>query len=111
MSTTRLHIQTFDFKAGNPVVVDIVTFKVSQSVIEGKDSDVSTVMDVIATHDRIRVVLYPYTRKGVATDFVVLVNTLSVVSDVKANIFTIRYVATPYYRFSAGSTYADSSPD
>jgi hypothetical protein len=90
---------TFHFEASNPVVVDIVTLEISQSIVESEDADVSAVVDMIATHDGVCVILHPDTCQRVAADFVVLIKTLSMVGDVKANVFAVRYVTTTNYGF------------
>ena len=46
------------------------------SVVEGEDPDVSTVVDVVAPHDRVGVVLHPDAGQGVPTDLIVLVDSL-----------------------------------
>ena len=65
-----------DLKAGNAVVVDVVALKIAHAVVEGKDADVAAVVNVVTTHDRVRVILHPHSRQRVATDFVVFVGTL-----------------------------------
>lgn len=47
-----------------------------QAIVKGKYSYISTMMDVIASHNRVSMVLYPYTGQGIPTDFIVLVCTL-----------------------------------
>ena len=53
------------------------TFNVTyHSVVEGEDTDVSPVVDVVAPHDRVGVVLHPDAGQGVPTDLIVLVDSL-----------------------------------
>ena len=66
----------FDFETGNSIVVNVVSFKVAHAVVESENADVPAVMNVIPTHNRVRVILYPNTRQRVPTDLVVLVSTL-----------------------------------
>ena len=46
------------------------------SVVEGEDTDVSPVVDVVAPHDRVGVVFHPDAGQGVPTDLIVLVDSL-----------------------------------
>ncbi len=46
------------------------------AVVEGEDAHVPAMVDVIAAHDRVGVVLHPDTRQRVPTDLIVLVNAL-----------------------------------
>lgn len=52
-------ISTFNFEAGYAVVVDVVAFEIAKAIIERKDANVSTVMDMIPPHDWVGVVLHP----------------------------------------------------
>lgn len=90
--------------------MDIVTLKIAQSIIKGEDANVSAVMDMISAHDWIGVILHPDTRKRVPADFVVLIKTLSVVGDIKANILAVGNVATADYRFRTRTSYTNSCP-
>ena len=66
-----------DLKAGDAVVVDIVALEIAHAVVEGEDADVAAVMNVVATHDRVRVILHPHSRQRIATYLVVFVGTLA----------------------------------
>lgn len=65
-------------------------------------------MDMISSHNWIGVILYPDARQSVATDFVVLIETLSVVGDVKANVLAVGYVATADNGFRTRPSYTNS---
>ena len=47
------------------------------AVVEREDADVAAAVDVVAPHDRVRVVLHPDAGERVPTDLVVLVHPLS----------------------------------
>ena len=54
-----------------------LTFNVTyHSVVEGEDTDVSPVVDVVTPHYRVGVVLHPDAGQGVPTDLIVLVDSL-----------------------------------
>ena len=65
-----------DLEAGDAVVVDVVALEVSHAVVEGENADVAAVVNVVATHNRIGVVLHPHARQGVSTYLVVFVGAL-----------------------------------
>ena len=67
-------------------------------------------MDMISSHNWIGVIFHPDTRQRVAADFVVLIKTLSVVGDVKANVLAVGYVATADNGFRTGPGYTYSGP-
>ena len=85
---------TFDFESGYSVVMDVVALEIAESVVEGEDADVAAVVDVVAPHDRVGVILHPYAGQGVAADLVVFVETLGVIRYVQTDVFTIGYVAS-----------------
>ena len=62
--------------------MDVFALEISQSVVEGEYADVAAVVDVIAPHHRIGVVLHPDAGQSVPANFVVLVKTLSIAGDV-----------------------------
>jgi hypothetical protein len=99
----------FHFKSGDSVVVDVVALKVAQAVVEGEDTDISAVVDVIPTHNRIGMVLDPDTRQCIPANLIVLIQSLSMVCDVQANILTIGYVTPANHRFGSRSAYANGS--
>lgn len=56
---------SLDFEAGDSVVVNVVCFEVTQSVVESEDAHVAPMMDVVPSHYGVRVVFNPDTRKRV----------------------------------------------
>ena len=84
--------------------MNVITLKIAQSIIEGKDAHVPTVMNVIAAHDRIRMILHPDSGKCVSTNLVILVGSLRVVGDVQANVLAVGYIAASDGRFRARAT-------
>lgn len=78
-----------------------------QSVIEGKYSDVSSVMYVVPSHYRICVIFHPNTGESISTDFVVLVYSLSKIRYVQANVFAVAYVAMFYDWIGSDSVHAN----
>lgn len=92
---------TFDFEAGDAVVVDIVAFKIAETIIERKDANVSAVMNMIPSHDGVGVILHPDARESVAADLVIFVQTLSVISDIKPDVLAVGNIASADHGLSA----------
>lgn len=89
--STGFHLET-----RYPIVVNVVSFEVTEPVVEREYSYIATVMDVIPSHDGVRVVLHPDASEGVPRDLVVLVCALGVVGHVQPDVLAIRYVAILY---------------
>lgn len=123
--SARLHLET-----GYSVVVDIVCFEIPlklkkkhvkiqyneimdidshQSVIKRKNPDIPAVMDVVPSHDRIRVVLHPNSGQRVPTDFVIFIRPLRVIGHIQSDILTIRYITMSDYRVCTHTTHTYSS--
>ena len=100
---------TFDFESGYSIVVDVIALEVAESVVEGEDADVAPVVDVIAAHHRIGVILHPDAGQSVAADLVVLVETLRVIRDVQTDVLAVRDVTAADHRLGTGPTHAHRS--
>jgi len=83
----------FHLETCYPIVVNVVSLEVTEPVIECEYSYIATVMDVIPSHNGIRIILHPDTSKGIPWDLVVLVCALGVVGYVQPDVLTIRYIA------------------
>lgn len=83
-----------------PIVVNVVGFEITEAIVECEYAYVATVVDVIPSHYRVRVVLHPDARQRVPRDLVVLVRALSVISHVQAHVLAVRYVAVFHHRVS-----------
>jgi len=84
--------------------MDVVALEITESIVEGENTDVPAVMDMIAAHHWISVILHPYSGQSITTDFIVFVETLRVIRYVQANILTIRYVTSTDYWLRTRST-------
>lgn len=89
--------------------MNIIAVKVTRAVVEREYAHVTPVVNIVASHDWLGVILYPDASQGIATDFIVLVETLCVIRDVKTNVLAVRYVASPNDRLSTRPANTNSS--
>lgn len=78
-----------------------------QSIFKGEYADVASVVYVVATHDRIGVVLDPYASERIAGDLIVLVGALCVVRYVQTDVLTVADVTVFDHWVSAGAAHAN----
>lgn len=91
--------------------MDIVALEIAESVVEGENANVAAVVDMIAAHHRISVILNPDAGQGIPADFIVFVKTLRVIRYVQANVLTIGYVTSTDYWFGTRSANTHGSSD
>lgn len=70
------------------------------TIIEAKNTDISSMMNVVPAHDRIGVVLHPNTGERIATDFVIEVCALRVVCYDETDVLAVANDAVPNCRRS-----------
>lgn len=100
----------FDLKASYTVPMDIAALKVTHAVVKGKNSHISSVVDVIPPDDRVPVVLHPDPGQSIVGDLIIFVYSLCMVCDIKANVFTVTDVAVLDSGTSTLATDTDSRP-
>lgn len=82
-----------------------------QSIFKCEDPHISSVMNMISSHDRIGKVFNPDSSECVSRYFIILISSLGIVGDIKTDIFTIAYITVFDDRICTSSTNANSSTD
>ena len=59
------------------------------AIVKGEDSNILSMVDVVPSHDRMGVILHPYPSQDIARNLIVLIDTLSIVSDEETHTFTV----------------------
>lgn len=98
-----------DFKIAHLCFTSPFNTSTHQAVVKSENTDVTTVMYVIATHNRIGVVLYPNAGQCISAYLVVLVRPLSIIRYIQTHILAVAYIAMANDGVCTDSAYTNCS--
>lgn len=81
------------------------------AIVKCENAHIAAMVYMILTHYRTGKVFYPYSSQRISADFIVLVRSLSIISNIQTNIFTITNIAVTYNWIGSHSTHTNRSTD
>jgi len=66
-----------------------------QTIVKCKNPYVSSVVNVISSHNWICMILHPDSSQSVSTNFIIFICSMSIISYIKSNVLAITDVAEP----------------